>query len=306
MPVADRERRVGERPHVGRGHDVQHRQARDPLRVVQRHAVGDAPPAVVAGHGEALVPEAGHRGDEVLGHRPLGVRRVARGGLGEERVAVPREVGGDDGEALGQPRGDRVPHQVGLRVAVQEQQGRSPAGDPRVDRAARRRQRGGAEVLEHAAQPRRSDVRARVGGHAADDAGRASRRSAISRGGRARRRRRRPSVRRTPSRRGGACPCAAAARGRPARRGAQSQNRTVSAVSRSTTSTWSSAVVGARNAGPRCSRVRRTAYTAAARVTVDDGHEASVDPRRGVAKARKRPPALCVRCPPTVPRRCDG
>ena len=42
-------------------------------------------------------------------------------------VAVAAQVGGDDREALGEPRRDLVPHDVGLRVAVQEQQRRAGA-----------------------------------------------------------------------------------------------------------------------------------------------------------------------------------
>jgi hypothetical protein len=41
------------------------------------------------------------------------------GRLGLRRVAVALEVGGDDGEVIGEPRGDLVSHSVGLRVAVE-------------------------------------------------------------------------------------------------------------------------------------------------------------------------------------------
>ena len=47
------------------------------------------------------------------------------GRLGLRGVAVAPEFGGDDGEVLGEPGGDLVPHDVGLRV-VMEQQERGP------------------------------------------------------------------------------------------------------------------------------------------------------------------------------------
>jgi hypothetical protein len=54
-------------------------------------------------------------------------------------VSVAAQVGGDDGEALGEPRRDLVPHEVRLRVAVKEQQRRAGAAADEVDlRLARR------------------------------------------------------------------------------------------------------------------------------------------------------------------------
>jgi hypothetical protein len=75
-------------------------------RVVERHAVRDAPAAVVAGDRERAVPELAHRRDEVRGERALGVRGVVVADRRAERVAVARQVGGDDREAVGKRRRD--------------------------------------------------------------------------------------------------------------------------------------------------------------------------------------------------------
>ena len=55
-----------------------------------------------------------------------------------ERRAVAGQVDRDDREPLGQPRRDRVPHQVGLREPVHEQQRRAVAADHGVHGAAGR------------------------------------------------------------------------------------------------------------------------------------------------------------------------
>ena len=51
-------------------------------------------------------------------------------------VTVTAEVHHDDGESLGKLRRDLVPLDVRLRIAVDEQQGRTAAAAQRVDRSA--------------------------------------------------------------------------------------------------------------------------------------------------------------------------
>src|ERR1700761_3992923 len=74
-------------------------------------------------HGEALVAEFAHDEDLVVGHRAFGVRVVSRTARRFAAVAVAAQVGEDDHVVFGQDGGDVVPHHVGLRVAVQEQDG---------------------------------------------------------------------------------------------------------------------------------------------------------------------------------------
>ena len=123
-------------PLLGRRHDVDRHKCAHGLGVVERQAVGDPSTAVVAGHHEPLVAERAHHGEAVLGHRALGVDRVlgvaARRGAG----AVAAQVGDDQGELARQLGRHLVPADVGLRVAVQQEQRRARAAGAQEDRAA--------------------------------------------------------------------------------------------------------------------------------------------------------------------------
>ena len=102
VPVAEGERGVGAAPHLTRGHDVQHGEARDDVGTVERHPVGDARAAVVSGDRERVEAERAHRGDEVGGQRALGVGAVVFRDGRAERVTVSGQIGGDDREPLRQ------------------------------------------------------------------------------------------------------------------------------------------------------------------------------------------------------------
>ena len=75
---------------------------------------------------------------EILRHGALRVRGVIRRARRLRAVAVATEVGRDDPE----PRRERprhpVPHRVRLRVAVQEEQGRTAPAHARADPGAAR------------------------------------------------------------------------------------------------------------------------------------------------------------------------
>jgi hypothetical protein len=83
-------------------------------------AVADPGAAVVAGHGEFLETKRSHDLGLILGHGALriGLVIVATGRLGA--VAVAAQVGQHDGEAFGQGGRDLVPHDLGLRVAMEQ------------------------------------------------------------------------------------------------------------------------------------------------------------------------------------------
>jgi hypothetical protein len=153
VPVPPRERGVGAPPHFAGRDDVEHGEPFDRVRVVERHPVGDAAAAVVAGDGEPVESDRGHRLDLVEGHRALAVGRVVGRRRRAERVAVAREVGGHHGVAFGEQGRDRMPHQLGLGIAVQEQDRRAAPADLRADRPAR-----GGDVLVLEAGERPSAV----------------------------------------------------------------------------------------------------------------------------------------------------
>jgi len=93
----------------------------------------------VAGDGEAVEAQRRHSLDLVEGEGPLRIAHVVGSGGGLGAVAVAAQIGDDDGERGGQARGELAPHQMGLRVAVQQQERRSAAAGHQVDLGARGR-----------------------------------------------------------------------------------------------------------------------------------------------------------------------
>ena len=89
--------------------------------------------AVVAHHGELAEAQIAHHQDLVPRHRALAVGLVARAAGGLATVAVAAQVGQDDGVVFGEYGGHVMPHDVGLRVAVQQEHGTAGAADQRVD-----------------------------------------------------------------------------------------------------------------------------------------------------------------------------
>jgi hypothetical protein len=135
VPVAQAECHVDGPERVTRGHDVEHRKFRYRLRVVQGHPMADPGAAVMANHGEAVIAELAHHENLVPGHRPLGVPVVGRAARRLAAVAIAAQVGEDNRMVFGEDGGDVMPHDVGLRVTV-EQQYRGTAGvaaDQHVD-----------------------------------------------------------------------------------------------------------------------------------------------------------------------------
>jgi hypothetical protein len=135
VPVAEAERHVGGPERVPGRDDVEHRELRDRLRVVKGHPMGNPGAAVMADHGEAVVAELAHHENLVPCHRPLGVRVVGRAARRLAAVAISAKVSEDDRMMLSQDGGDVMPHDVGLRVAVEQQDWRAAgvAADQCVD-----------------------------------------------------------------------------------------------------------------------------------------------------------------------------
>ncbi len=84
--------------------------------------MGDPRAPVVAGQEEALEPEPRHEADLVPGHDFLGVGFVVALIARLAAVTLTSQIGGDDGKVFRQGRRDLVPHGVGLRIAVQQEQ----------------------------------------------------------------------------------------------------------------------------------------------------------------------------------------
>ena len=116
---------------------VASRSTRSGWSLVRRWAQRGAP--VVATQEERIEPQVLHGVHQILRHRPLGVVEVLRVALRLAAVAVAAQVGAHNRKVLGQPVRDLVPHGVGLRVAVQQQQRRPVAAPDEIhDLAASR------------------------------------------------------------------------------------------------------------------------------------------------------------------------
>jgi hypothetical protein len=152
VPVSEAEFPAGVLEGVPGRDDVQHRELGDRIRVVECHPVTDPGAAVVARHGELLKAQIAHHQHLVPGHRALAVGLVAGAAWGLAAVAVATQVGQDHGMVFGEYWGHVMPHDVGLRVAVQQQHGTAAAADQRVDADAAGC---GCSLLEQAGQRNR-------------------------------------------------------------------------------------------------------------------------------------------------------
>jgi hypothetical protein len=85
----------------------------------------------VADDGEAVVAEGGHQGDALGRHLALRVALAERAAGLRGALGVALEVADDDRVRVGQGRRDGAPADVGLGEAVQQEDGRPGARDPR-------------------------------------------------------------------------------------------------------------------------------------------------------------------------------
>ena len=120
-PVAEREAGIGAGPHRFRRQDVEDGEAVDAGRMVERHAVGDAAAAVVAGDREVREAQPLHDDRHVARHGALRVGRMVQRGRRAAASPVAAKIGADHGEVAGQQRRHAAPHEVGLWKAVQQQ-----------------------------------------------------------------------------------------------------------------------------------------------------------------------------------------
>src|SRR4051794_14566527 len=81
------------------------------------------------GHRESIESERAHHAELVGSHGSLGVGGMLLPSRRLVAVAVPAQVGTYDRVPLGEPRGDPMPHRMGLRIAVQ-QENRGSAAAP--------------------------------------------------------------------------------------------------------------------------------------------------------------------------------
>src|SRR3712207_8033924 len=117
--------------------------------MVKRHAIGDATATIMPSDREARKSKPLHHGHHVLGHGPLRIWRMVRGGDRAAAAPVAAKVGADDRKVAGEQRRDAAPHQVYLRKAVQQEDRRTEAVRAHEDAGLPRLDLGGYEVIHH-------------------------------------------------------------------------------------------------------------------------------------------------------------
>src|SRR5262245_55277608 len=105
---------------VGR-RDVEDCQFSDSLRMVESHTVGNATAPVVSRDGELLEAETIHDFYLVLGRGAFGVAKMIVAVRRLTAVTIATQVRNDQGEIFSQPWGNLMPHHMGLRIPVQQQ-----------------------------------------------------------------------------------------------------------------------------------------------------------------------------------------
>jgi hypothetical protein len=86
--ISRREFFVSPRVHGCRRRYIEHREARDDIGIVKRHAMGDTATAIVTNDVEAPMPERVHQEHLVACHRAFGIGVVVLSAVGFAAVAV--------------------------------------------------------------------------------------------------------------------------------------------------------------------------------------------------------------------------
>ena len=121
-------------PCIHRAPDVQRRQNIDQgdgthdARVVQNHPVRGAGAAIMRNNVEARVSHMAHQGDLIARHGPEGEIAVMSDG-----ISVTTQIRRHDTIGFRKFLGDDMPHDMGLRISVQEKKRRAFAAHPRMD-----------------------------------------------------------------------------------------------------------------------------------------------------------------------------
>ena len=83
---------------------------------------------------------------------------MVRTSVGLRAVAVAAQIGGDDGEFFRKPWRDLVPHHMGERIAVEQEERRTRSAFAQIDARARRIELRERKAFEHAIASCRSGV----------------------------------------------------------------------------------------------------------------------------------------------------
>ena len=125
MEGVDCRRPIHRLPDIEGRDRVETYQFPDPFRTIQGQPIGDARAAIVSGQMKGVVSEMVHQADHQLRHGAFGIGVMAGIGFRADAVAIAGQVRCDDRMAIREKRCKRVPMNVGLWEAMQQQQRRS-------------------------------------------------------------------------------------------------------------------------------------------------------------------------------------
>ena len=101
--------------------------------MIEREPIGDAAAAIVAGEAEMHVAERLHHLDHRVRHGALGVGRMRRVAGRRGGPAVAGQIRHDQAEMPRQRRRHAVPHDIGLRIAMEQKERRPLPSGARED-----------------------------------------------------------------------------------------------------------------------------------------------------------------------------
>ena len=131
-------------------HNIEGGQAQHTLRMVERHAVTHSYAAVMTDDVPRFNFEIIHECHHVLGHGAFTVNSmIARGGGRLATIAVAAHIWCDDPIVIDQLRRYLVPEDVGLRIAMQQQERWTDAGLDEIDLDAIHRAPFMVKTFEH-------------------------------------------------------------------------------------------------------------------------------------------------------------
>ncbi len=136
-PVGLGESCIGSVPRFENRDHIEYGEPFHRIRMIQRQAIGDAPAAIVTDDRERRMAELGHDVDQLVTHRPLGVREVILRRLGCPAVPVGPQIDRDHRVIRGELRRYFPPHEARARKPVHQQNRRTVAVAAPEDRVSR-------------------------------------------------------------------------------------------------------------------------------------------------------------------------
>ena len=113
--------------------NIKHRQLLYSLGMVESHTMTYTRASIVTNYKEFFKAQLDHHFYHVLSHSPFRIIVVVSPTFWFRAVTIPTQIGCNYGELFSQTRSNFVPHQVGLRIAMQQQQRKTISSFNKMD-----------------------------------------------------------------------------------------------------------------------------------------------------------------------------